>query len=370
MSKPSHQPSIGWRLQLWRGFWPTQTLSAIVGLLFWAMGSPPVITMVYSLLIGNFCHLFITLGRYGLPMVLRRWWPSRFAHMDQGFPGMLPMLPVLALGVLLAYLAGTTIGDALMGLSSPMPWHGSNRGALTVLVISMLPAIAGTYYFASRTRLAALETQAAEAQLRLLESQLEPHMLFNTLANLRALIGVDPARAQVMLDHMIDYLRATLTASRQSHHPLSAEFSRLTDYLALMQIRMGERLQVQIDLPADLAALPVPALLLQPLVENAIKHGLEPLRRGGTLTVSARRDGQTLRLQVSDSGAGLDSSSAAPAPTGSGFGLTQVRERLRTLHGERASFSLAPAPQGGTLAEVRLPWPAAPAFPDPLPARP
>jgi sensor histidine kinase YesM len=257
-----------------------------------------------------------------------------------------------------------------MGLSSPMPWHGSNRGALTVLVISMLPAIAGTYYFASRTRLAALETQAAEAQLRLLESQLEPHMLFNTLANLRALIGVDPARAQVMLDHMIDYLRATLTASRQSHHPLSAEFSRLTDYLALMQIRMGERLQVQIDLPADLAALPVPALLLQPLVENAIKHGLEPLRRGGTLTVSARRDGQTLRLQVSDSGAGLDSSSAAPAPTGSGFGLTQVRERLRTLHGERASFSLAPAPQGGTLAEVRLPWPAAPAFPDPLPARP
>ena len=101
-------------------------------------------------------------------------------------------------------------------------------------------------------------------------------MLFNTLANFRALIGTDPARATHMLDSLIDYLRAKLQASRATHHSLQNEFDRLGDYLALMQVRMGPRLTCALDLPAELADQLVPTLLLQPLVENAIKHGLEP----------------------------------------------------------------------------------------------
>jgi LytS/YehU family sensor histidine kinase len=225
----------------------------------------------------------------------------------------------------------------------------------------MIPGAAATYFFSTRSHLAASRAQAeraerlaAEQRLKLLASQLEPHMLFNTLANLRALIGVDPQRAQTMLDHLIVFLRATLEASRSNTHPLAAEFARLTDYLELMQIRMGSRLQMRLTLPDELAARQVPALLLQPLVENAIKHGLEPHVRGGRIDVSAARAGQQLVLSVRDTGAGL-----APGASGrgAGFGIEQVRERLSALFGPAASLELAAAPdaEGGTLATLRMP---------------
>lgn len=137
-----------------------------------------------------------------------------------------------------------------------------------------------------------VQRHAQEARLKLLETQLEPHMLFNTLANLRALIAVDAERAQQMLDPVIAYLRATLHASRAATHPLQAEFDRLRDYLKLMAIRMGPRLAYALELPPALAAAPVPVLLLQPLVENSIKHGLEPKVQGGRITVRAQGDAQ------------------------------------------------------------------------------
>src|SRR5690606_23871824 len=148
---------------------------------------------------------------------------------------------------------------------------------------AVVPSAGSSFFFISRGReerrreqLAVAQRDAAEAKLKLLESQLEPHMLFNTLANLRVLIGLDPARAQAMLDQLIAFLRATLSASRAPMHPLSAEFARVADYLELMKIRMGERLVVELTLPDTLVGHPVPPLILQPLVENAIKHGLEP----------------------------------------------------------------------------------------------
>ena len=157
------------------------------------------------------------------------------------------------------------------------------RQGLTILFVSLVPGIVVTLYFFSRSQVEAAhalalsaQRAAAENQLRLLQSQLEPHMLFNTLANLRVLIGMDPARAQQMLDQLIAFLRATLTASRLENHPLRDEFERLKDYLALMQIRMGSRLRPQLDLPAELADLPVAPLLLQPLVETPSSMGWSP----------------------------------------------------------------------------------------------
>jgi LytS/YehU family sensor histidine kinase len=175
------------------------------------------------------------------------------------------------------------------------------------------------------------------------------------------LIGLDAAAAQQMLDRLIAYLRATLEASRLPAHPLATEYARVADYLALMAIRMGPRLQVELHLPPALVAHPVPPLLLQPLVENAIKHGLEPHVAGGRLVVSAHADGEMLVLQVRDTGIGL--AQAAAATAGTRFGLAQVRERLATLHGARASLVVAPAPdaEGGTVATIRLPRAAVPA---------
>lgn len=188
-------------------------------------------------------------------------------------------------------------------------------------------------------------------------------MLFNTLANLRVLITLDPPRAVAMLDRLNGYLRATLAGSRATQHPLAQEFARLADYLELMAVRMGDRLRFTLDLPDDLRDVPVPPLLLQPLVENAIRHGLEPKVEGGEIRVSARResaaDGPRLVLEVADTGVGLalDAGSAVPPPQedGGGFGVQQVRERLYTLYGERGTMELIAAPAGGTRATVTFP---------------
>jgi signal transduction histidine kinase len=279
--------------------------------------------------------------------------------------------------ILLGPALGQALADAITGFSSPPIFNLASRSSQVTLIISLGVMLSFVALISTRERLAsaraqaeAAERAAAENQLRLLQSQLEPHMLFNTLANLRVLIGLDAAAAQQMLDRLIAFLRATLEASRTTAHPLATEFERVADYLALMAIRMGPRLQVRLDLPAALAAQPVPPLLLQPLVENAIRHGLEPHVAGGRLEVSARAEGGQLLLEVRDTGVGLAAAAAHGTP-GTRFGLAQVRERLATLHGARAGLVLEPAGDGGgTRATIHLPLatttataPAGPAVP-------
>ena len=344
-------------------FWPdylkslpaTQALCLVVALVLALLGTPWWPAALYSLLIGNLCALFINLGLRGISLYRAR----RGQPTQDGWPNALTTGVLIVASVLGGMIIGSRVGDALLGHTTN--WLSPSLHTWGVIfAISLLPSLAGTWLFRSRARLAAAQAEAeqalrhaTEAKLRLLESQLEPHMLFNTLANLRALIGLDPQEAQHMLDRLIDYLRATLNASRSPAHAVSAEVARLQDYLALMQIRMGSRLTVEFDVAPDAAALPMPPLLLQPLVENAIKHGLEPHRPGGLLRVSAHREGELLRLRVEDSGAGL-AARPSNAP-GSGFGLTQIRERLATLHGAAAHFSLQPREGGGTVAQIDLP---------------
>ena len=326
-------------------------IAALVVLL---RGTPPGATFVYSQAIGLLALSCVMTGR-------RLFFPEDAPDWHHRRGGIVLIAASCAIG----YVGGTLFGDAVFARSS---WHGVGEHPGWLLgdlgltaVFSTL--IAGWFYLrgaaaAHRERLAAIEHEATLARLTLLQSQLEPHMLFNTLANLRALIDADPAQAQAMLDRLIDFLRATLAASRRAAHPLADEFARIDDYLALMRVRMGARLRTQLDLPPALAGTPVPPLLLQPLVENAIKHGLEPQRGPGELRVAARVDGDVLVLEVLDSGRGLEAAGAAraqdEAPSG-GFGLVQVRERLRTLHGDAASLELAARPEGGTRATARLP---------------
>ena len=317
-------------------------------------------TLVYSLCIGIFIQGLIEAGRYGLAHRLRKRFPDDIGA-QHNWPGWGLMAPWVVASAVVGYYAGHSLGDLLTGVNrAPGAAIQSPRALLLVMAVVFVVPIGATYFFYSRGRMAAMEARtqaalraAAENQLKLLESQLEPHMLFNTLANLRVLIGMDPPRAQAMLDQLIAFLRATLAASRVARHTLRDEFARLADYMALMQVRMGERLRSHFDLPGDLATAAVPPLLLQPLVENAIKHGLEPNVAGGRIELSAQREGGLLVLRVRDTGVGL----AAVPSDGTQFGLAQVRARLATLYGERAVLELATVHdgEGGTLATIRLP---------------
>ena len=284
--------------------------------------------LLYSQLIGLTIWAVIDVGRFAL--FLNGW----AAHG--------PMAFLVMGGTLVGYLGGSAVGDVLMGFA---PLHGLSRSPKAMagfLLMSLACGTLGTAYFMGREKLQRAhaereeaQRQATSAQLALLQSQLEPHMLFNTLANLRALITTDPQRATQMLDHINNYLRSTLAASRSTEHTLQAEFDRLRDYLELMLVRMGPRLAYTLDLPTEIAAHTVPPLILQSLVENAIIHGLEPQVAGGQVVVSARADGDALVLQVADTGAGFD-----PVQMREGFGIAQVRERLATRYGDQSTINL------------------------------
>lgn len=303
--------------------------------------------LVYSYAISSLTWAFTDLPR----LVLRRWLGT---EAPRYWPAPVPAALVLLIAIPLGYVLGTWIGDIYAGHSTWTLLERNRQRFVGLLVSSVAISVAFVAYFYQRSKAEVLARQAQEAQLMLLQAQLEPHMLFNTLANLRALIGVDPARAQTMLDHLIGYLRATLKASRSEamQHTLEQEFALLADYLALMEVRMGQRLRYTLELPPALLPCPVPALLLQPLVENAVRHGLEPKIDGGEVRVRARWDAQAGRLilEVQDTGVGC-----AQGPSLQGFGLTQVRQRLHTLFGARASLELQAVASGGTRATVTLP---------------
>ncbi|SEK33691.1 Histidine kinase-, DNA gyrase B-, and HSP90-like ATPase [Roseateles sp. YR242] len=335
-------------------------------LLVSTFGSSWTPTLIYSFLISLGCATFIQVFRVSAgwgrwKLYQRMGWPVQEPFYWPGWP---LMVICLVCGTMLGYGGGAWVGNLITGLHFKGPFDAPGRALLGILGFSLLPGIALTFIFLWRGKAAAAEAraetlrrQAAETQLRLLESQLEPHMLFNTLANLRVLIGMDTARAQAMLDHLIAFLRATLAGSQAERHALRDEFARLADYLALMQVRMGQRLRFEFELPAEAAELLVPPLLLQPLVENAIKHGLEPHVAGGLLRVRATlsaTDG--LRLSVEDNGVGY-APAATPAP-GSGFGTRQIRERLAVVYGAEATLQVQARPEGGTLATIHIPHPA------------
>lgn len=204
------------------------------------------------------------------------------------------------------------------------------------------------------TRAKTAQKLTTEAQLQLLRSQLDPHMLFNTLSNLYELIDDSPEQARVMLLHLIGFLRSTLEGSRTSQHALDEEFKLAADYLSLMQIRMGGRLRTTLDLPDALKAVPVPTMLLQPLIENAIKHGLEQRIQGGELRVAASQEAGQLVLRVRNSGTNVSFGLDTTRP--GGFGLRSVQDRLNTLCGPGEHVELTHIHhQDATQVTLRLP---------------
>ena len=196
-----------------------------------------------------------------------------------------------------------------------------------------------------------LDRQRVQAQLRMLQAQIEPHFLFNTLANVSGLIAAQPAQAKLLLDQLIVYLRATLNRVRAEDATLAEEVALLKAYLEVQRIRMGGRLSFAFDIPSALLAQPFPTMLLQPLVENAVKHGIETKPGAGSIRVAAAQDDSGWHIEVVDDGRGLSADSGL-----AGLGLVNVRERLQALHGKAASLSIAENPTGGVCARIALPF--------------
>lgn len=269
-------------------------------------------------------------------------------------------LPIV--GVLIGYSAGmTVIGVDVSSTISERP-----KILLSIVLMSIVLTAFWYRYIASRARLAEaqaekarsearaneLERQAVTARLQALQAQIEPHFLFNTLANVVSLIDNEPARARDMLVQLIDLLRSSLAASREQQGTLGQELALLTPYLEILKVRMGRRLGYSIDVPAELHGAALPPLILQPLVENAVRHGLEPKVGGGSVRVRAQvnrgESGNELDIEVADDGVGF-----TPC-AGGGVGLANVRERLRSQYGMAARLTVEEA-SPGTRVRISVP---------------
>jgi two-component sensor histidine kinase len=193
--------------------------------------------------------------------------------------------------------------------------------------------------------------QLAEARLAVLQAQIEPHFLYNTLATVQYLLKSEPAAADFLLKQLIRYLRLAMPSMRQFSSTLSREFELTEAYLQITRLRMGGRLEVDLDLPAALEAQEFPPLVLQTLVENAIKHGVEPKVGTVRIRVFAQHANDAVTVSVQDDGVGI----GGAATQGSGTGLQNIRERLRSIHGDAARLSITGMPQGGVLASVIVP---------------
>jgi hypothetical protein len=204
-----------------------------------------------------------------------------------------------------------------------------------------------------------LKRQVVEARMAAMQAQVEPHFLFNTLASIDHLIETDPPRASTMQKNLIALLRASMPSMRESNpalHNLGREMAVIRPYLEILKVRMEDRLQTTIMVPEGLLSAEFPPMMIQSLVENAIKHGLEPKAEGGTLTVSAEIVHGRLAVTVADTGLGFGKADTA----GTGIGLANIRERLKLLYGDRASMVVADNLPSGTIVTLTVPYQAQP----------
>lgn len=324
---------------LWRGRWPVM----LAGALAFAATYPlfhtrPAWSLALSLWLGYCLAYALTTGCTQL-LRPRHW---------------LIALSLLTLCVVLGAAAGWKLE---MGLR-PDAVAASAQPARMGLHLAFCALLLFTPVAQAAMRQRALQKLEAErarvqAELQMLQAQIEPHFLFNTLATLRSLVRQRSDDALPLLDRISGFLEAVLPQVRQTQSTLGRELHIVDQYLGILAMRLGSRLSYRIEVDETLHSLPLPPLLLQPLVENAIVHGIEPCETGGSIALQARRQGTQLCLTVCNTGAPLQS---APSETGHGVALRNLRDRLRALHGDQAGFSLETTAHG-TQAMLCLPLP-------------
>jgi signal transduction histidine kinase len=348
---PRRRRSIG--RSLLEALWQQPLYAAGFALFFGTLYGPSLsaywqafkVSLVFAFVIRL---ALIALRVWGLPYL------ARFA--GRPLPVPIEATAYLLSSVFGSYVASLIVHFTLMPgfLGTPRSWAVS--GAFSVLFAVTIGGIAYAiaFYRQSLARARAIEqmrTDLAEAELRALRAQVNPHFLFNTLNTIAALVRVHPAEAEETITRLADVFRYTLQASNREQSTLGDELEFVRAYLEIEHTRFGERLKVVEHIEAGLESLAVPSLLLQPLVENAVRHGISPQPSGGTVSLVARRDGDRLVVEVSDDGPGMDSKAT---PSGNGFGLHSVRERMRTA-GPTHDFAVDSAPGRGTRVTLVLP---------------
>jgi len=383
MPTPSHQPAPRgahpldflplvqrWRLTPLRGLALTSALGMAIGavvafiqgVLFNHASLRDIV--LPTVVIGNAVGLTIHGGLIALSLVSRGW--------TQRQVGLVRSV-VFVTAVAFLSVAGLALGNALLRGRNPLYYivHFEEMApvvpftlglSLLLLVMTTLGqrgAQAEVQRLRQREEIAATAQLLAEAQLRALQAQVEPHFLYNTLANVLSLIDTQPAQARHMLERFIDFLRASLQASRAASATVGAELDLAAAYLDVLAVRMGKRLHYRIEADDAARASQVAPMLIQPLVENAVMHGLEPKVEGGTIVVRAYHsrdsDSAGLVIEVQDDGVGIGN---APARSGGGVGMANVKARALSMHGAAAQLQLTDNPDGGTIVRLLLPMTA------------
>ena len=321
----------------------------------------PVLDTLWETLFISNC---IGFSIHGVMYVLHRWtMPTGFAQWSQW-----KKRATYVAAMLVGVYAGYTIAFAAFGRNFTALFVKYPRAALGLFLIGGFGCLIWYLIMEGQTRRLRAEAdvarnseiqqrltaQARDAELRALQAQIEPHFLFNTLANVQALIDYEPQKAKQMLDAFILHLRMSLDVSRQTQSTLGTELQFVKTYLQLLEIRMGARLRYRIECAPDLRSIPLAPLLLQPLVENAVKYGIEPKIDGGEIVIRVVREDAHVVLCVTDDGIGIGHSSTAKA--GAGAGMKNVRDRLASLYGDRATLNIT-AISGineGSIAIIRI----------------
>jgi hypothetical protein len=331
-----------------------------LGVIFWAIGAmfrPQHVTLaglmgslIVANTIGYTLHaLFIVTGGLGLD----RWARGFGAVATAAY-----YTAISTLGVFVGFIiAAFGFDEGALGWVLQPRWIGAmgfSSAVISIVIAAIFfarekQARAEAELQRERLRAERVEREAALATLRALQAQIEPHFLFNTLANVTSLIDADPATARRMLESFIRFLRASLAATRMEATTLGAEAELIAAYLEVLEVRMGGRLRWRIEVPPELRAFGLPPMLLQPVVENAIGHGLEPKVEGGEVALRARREGAAVVVEVADTGVGF------AATTRGGVGLSNLRDRLRLLYAERAALVIAENAPTGARVSIRLP---------------
>lgn len=327
-------------------------IAAAHGVLLYLAGKPPAAAL--AMFKDQYVYLFLLFGPIAAAVVaIGNWAPSRTG----------PRIATLVAAVVVGLVARELLCMVWLWVWPSEMKTPALLWQVTAVVLYSHVIAAGVlgYFFLAREeeamarlhehdmRREALDREFAETRLLVMQAQIEPHFLFNTLANVRRLFQTDPPAALAMLAHLSRYLSAMLPRMRRSDSTLGQELALAHAYLSVQQIRMGSRLTVRTDVPGALEDHAFPPMMLVTLVENAIRHGLTPLPEGGEVRVSARRVDGRLRVAVADTGAGLAESS------GSGVGLANIRARLSTLYDGNARLLLAANAPHGVVATIEVP---------------
>lgn len=329
---------------------------------------------LYTLLFNTIIAAFLTVIRYGEGFVIN-FIISQSIGLSicscvlivlRFFGTVRPVLQAvrIAVALIIGTTAGSLIGILASGHDVSLLFDKHGPFFLQLMLLGVLFGTVITYIFASRERIAAsekllqeeqikrltIEKEAAEAKLKLLQVQIEPHFLFNTLSNILSLLDTDLSKGKSMLVDFIQYLRTSLPKIREETTTLGQEMEMIRAYLNLFKVRMGERLLYTIELPKNVADIPFPPMLIQPLVENAIKHGLEPKVEGGEILIRGEEKENIIRLEVIDTGLGFNNNA------GSGTGLSNIKERLKSTYGENARLVLEANQHCGVKATIEVPY--------------